>query len=194
MIPDQNPEPPALPLLPSTEHLRELVTDRGGAACWVSAQCRRYDREANLRHDFLQCDRTGRSVRGRAQPASPDRRPILLDMEVIVRHQDQGHCASITGMIRHYVARRAKVIEDHPHNAAMRCVGTGVSAGRLDCGDRAEPGRRCHGLLAQALPGLSLGGLCCGVGGGAVAGGHDGAGTIVGNECHRLSADPCGPG
>ena len=40
-------------------------------------------------------------------------------MEVIVRHQDQGHCASITCMIRHYVARRAKVIFDHPHNAAM---------------------------------------------------------------------------
>jgi hypothetical protein len=41
-------------------------------------------------------------------------------MEVIVRHQDQKLCASITCMIRHYVARRAKVIEDHPHNAAMR--------------------------------------------------------------------------
>jgi len=38
-------------------------------------------------------------------------------MEVIVRRQDQDHCASITYMIRHYVARRAQVIEDHPHNA-----------------------------------------------------------------------------
>jgi hypothetical protein len=47
------------------------------------------------------------------------RRPHLLDMEVIVRHQDLKHCASITCMIRHYVARRAKVIEDHPHNAEM---------------------------------------------------------------------------
>jgi hypothetical protein len=28
--------------------------------------------------------------------------------------------ASITSMIRHYVARRAKVIEDHSHNAAYR--------------------------------------------------------------------------
>ena len=46
--------------------------------------------------------------------------PDLFDMEVIVRRQDQEHCASITCMIRHYVARRAKVIEDHPHNAAMR--------------------------------------------------------------------------
>jgi hypothetical protein len=44
-------------------------------------------------------------------------RPDLVDMEVIVRRQDQEHCASITCMIRHYVARRAQVIEDHPHNA-----------------------------------------------------------------------------
>jgi hypothetical protein len=28
--------------------------------------------------------------------------------------------ASITYMIRHYVARRAQVIEDHPHNADER--------------------------------------------------------------------------
>jgi hypothetical protein len=45
------------------------------------------------------------------------RRPILVDMQVIVRRQDQKLCASITCMIRHYVARRAKVIFDHPHNA-----------------------------------------------------------------------------
>jgi hypothetical protein len=44
----------------------------------------------------------------------------MADMEVIVRLQDQGPCASITCMIRHYVARRAKVISDHPHNAAVR--------------------------------------------------------------------------
>jgi hypothetical protein len=44
----------------------------------------------------------------------------LFDMEVIVRRQDQEHCASITCMIRHYVARRAQVIEDHPHNADER--------------------------------------------------------------------------
>jgi hypothetical protein len=46
----------------------------------------------------------------------------MFDMEVIVRRQNQEHCASITCMIRHYVARRAKVIEDHPHNAAIRSV------------------------------------------------------------------------
>src|SRR5438874_11648686 len=39
-------------------------------------------------------------------------------MQVIVRRQDQKICASITCMIRHYVARRAKVIFDHSHNAA----------------------------------------------------------------------------
>ena len=44
-------------------------------------------------------------------------------MEVIVRRQDREHCASITCMIRHYVARRAKVIEDHPHNAAYGAAG-----------------------------------------------------------------------
>jgi hypothetical protein len=32
-----------------------------------------------------------------------------------VRLQNLAHCTSITYMIRHYVARRAKVIEDHPH-------------------------------------------------------------------------------
>ena len=30
--------------------------------------------------------------------------------------------ASITSMIRHYVARKAKVTEDHPHNAAERAM------------------------------------------------------------------------
>jgi hypothetical protein len=44
----------------------------------------------------------------------------LVDMQVIVRRQDQMLCASITCMIRHYVARRAKVIFDHPHNAENR--------------------------------------------------------------------------
>jgi hypothetical protein len=48
----------------------------------------------------------------------PQKHPQLVDMEVIVRRQDQKHCASITCMIRHYVARRATVIFDHPHNAA----------------------------------------------------------------------------
>ena len=37
-----------------------------------------------------------------------------------MRLQNLAHCASITYMIRHYVARRAKVIEDHPHNADDR--------------------------------------------------------------------------
>jgi hypothetical protein len=37
-----------------------------------------------------------------------------------VRLQNSGLRASITGMIRHYVARRAKVIFDHPHNADER--------------------------------------------------------------------------
>jgi len=41
-------------------------------------------------------------------------------MQVIVRRQNREHSASITCMIRHYVARRAKVIFDHPHNAADR--------------------------------------------------------------------------
>src|SRR5215472_70891 len=45
---------------------------------------------------------------------------LMFDMEVIVRRQGREHCASITCMIRHYVARRAKVIEDHPHNADER--------------------------------------------------------------------------
>ena len=48
-----------------------------------------------------------------------------------MRLQNQGHCASITCMIRHYVARRAKVIEDHPHNADARIVRRPVPAGPL---------------------------------------------------------------
>jgi hypothetical protein len=47
-------------------------------------------------------------------------RSHMVDMQVIVRREDQKLCASITCMIRHYVARRAKVIFDHPHNAAIR--------------------------------------------------------------------------
>jgi hypothetical protein len=43
----------------------------------------------------------------------------MLDMEAIVRRQDQERCASITSMIRHYVARRAQVTEGHPHNAEL---------------------------------------------------------------------------
>ena len=50
----------------------------------------------------------------------PRKHPLMVDMEVIVRRQNHEHCASITCMIRHYVARRAKVIFDHPHNAAKR--------------------------------------------------------------------------
>jgi hypothetical protein len=42
---------------------------------------------------------------------------------VIVRRQGQEHCASITRMIRHYVARRAQVTEGHPHNADERTLG-----------------------------------------------------------------------
>jgi len=52
----------------------------------------------------------------------------MVDMEVIVRRQDRDYCASITCMIRHYVARRAEVIEDHPHNAADRAMRIAESA------------------------------------------------------------------
>jgi len=60
----------------------------------------------------------------------------MFDMEVIVRHQNQEHCSSITCMIRHYVARRPQVTEGHPHNAAgramtcviRRCLGRGHDA------------------------------------------------------------------
>jgi hypothetical protein len=44
----------------------------------------------------------------------------MLVMEAIVRRQDQEHCASITSMIRHYLARRAQVTEGHPHNVYER--------------------------------------------------------------------------
>jgi hypothetical protein len=58
-------------------------------------------------------------------PTPGDARHCLI-CEVIVRRQDQEHCASITRMIRHYVARRAQVTEGHPDNAEKRlCVGGG---------------------------------------------------------------------
>jgi hypothetical protein len=43
----------------------------------------------------------------------------MVDMQVMVRRQDRKLCTLITCMIRHYVARRAKVISDRPHNAAV---------------------------------------------------------------------------
>jgi hypothetical protein len=53
----------------------------------------------------------------------------MIDMQVIVRRQDQQLCASITCMIRHYVARRAKVIFDHPRKCRGECVGCGGGLG-----------------------------------------------------------------
>src|SRR5215467_3274353 len=65
------------------------------------------------------------------QVLAPSRgRPVMVDMEVIVRRQDQKHCASITCMIRHYVARRAEVTEGHPHNADVRAEGLRGHNGR----------------------------------------------------------------
>ncbi len=46
----------------------------------------------------------------------------LLGMQVIARLQGQKLRASITCMIRHYVARRANVISDHPHKADDRTL------------------------------------------------------------------------
>jgi hypothetical protein len=47
----------------------------------------------------------------------------MFDMEVIVRREDRKHWASITCMIRHYVAWRAKLIFDHTHNAELSAFG-----------------------------------------------------------------------
>src|SRR6266852_8797857 len=60
-------------------------------------------------------------------------------------------CASITCMNKHYVARRAKVIFDHPHNAADRPI---TSARALHCTGFAfepvRPWRERHVVLAAA--------------------------------------------
>ena len=53
-----------------------------------------------------------------------------------MRRQDQEHCASITCMIRHYVARRAQVTEGHPHNAASRVMRPGSPRQSSSCGSR----------------------------------------------------------
>lgn len=62
---------------------------------------------------------TGNRLRCTATRPSPGlaQHPLMVDMQVIARRQDHEHRASITCMISHYVARRAKVIFDHPHNA-----------------------------------------------------------------------------
>jgi hypothetical protein len=94
-------------------------------------------------------------------------RPDLFDMEVIVRRQGRERCASITCMIRHYVARRAQVIEDHPHNAAFRArlvaVGRAAQgrrfAARGPLGGRA--GRACRSVQTRGLWGM----MACAAGG-----------------------------
>jgi hypothetical protein len=49
--------------------------------------------------------------------------PLLLDMQVIVRLLCGWFSASIMLHITHHVARRAKVMSDHPHNADERIFG-----------------------------------------------------------------------
>ena len=61
-----------------------------------------------------------------------------------MRRQDHPRCASITCMIRHYVARRAQVTEGHPHNAAY-----GASAPAR----RSRPPRAPWSSFGRALPG-----------------------------------------
>jgi hypothetical protein len=56
---------------------------------------------------------------GTAARSSEDAHSCLI-CRVIVGRRDREHCASITCMIRHYVARRAQVSEAHPHNADER--------------------------------------------------------------------------
>jgi hypothetical protein len=79
----------------------------------------------------------------------------MVDMEVIVRRQDQTHCASITCMIRHYVARRAKVIFDHPHNAASRARSLSAVAAVLGrfCSELAALGVGHGGVVLMVLQG-----------------------------------------
>ncbi len=48
------------------------------------------------------------------------RQPAHVEIEAIARLQSSSLCTSITCMIRHNVARKAKVIFDHPHNADVR--------------------------------------------------------------------------
>jgi hypothetical protein len=73
---------------------------------------------------------------------------------VIVRCQDQEHCASITCMIRHYVARRAEVIFDHPHNAALRYVEHRASAASL--ATRTASAYPPIGADSRSMPGREL--------------------------------------
>ena len=85
---------------------------------------------------------------------------LMLDMEVIVRRQDQEHCTSITCMIRHYVARRAQVIEDHPHNAADRAQRPGCVVRRggreRKCRLPMAPGGAGGQNSSYALPGACV--------------------------------------
>jgi hypothetical protein len=51
------------------------------------------------------------------------KRPLMPDMQVIRGSVVQLLWPRITLHIKHYAARRAQVIEDHPHNADERTAG-----------------------------------------------------------------------
>jgi hypothetical protein len=100
---------------------------------------RRRDRAS---HDYLQAQ--VQATQPPPSERSPDTRSCLI-CKVIVRSQDQEHCASISRMIRHYVARRAQLTEGHPHNAADGAMGSYVVQHRSAAGGKSgvASGIRC---------------------------------------------------
>jgi hypothetical protein len=74
----------------------------------------------------------------------------MVDMQGDRRRQDREYRASITCMIRHYVARRAQVTEGHPHNAAYSARQV-----RQDHATAAGMFASIDGRLAQAMTPVS---------------------------------------
>ncbi len=84
-----------------------------------------------------------------------------------MRRQSQRRCASITGMIRQYAAGRAKVISDHPHNAAVGALGGEASgAGQVAAGKGVGAAEGVGQPVAPSHVANQLGGVLAGHPGG----------------------------
>jgi hypothetical protein len=75
-------------------------------------------------------------------------RSHMVDMQDDRRRQDHEYRASMTCMIRHYVARRAQVTEGHPHNADEGMV---VKMSMLSWMTHSAPQTRQDDLKASGL-------------------------------------------
>src|SRR5450432_4133379 len=93
----------------------------------------------------------------RSTPAHPTAVHEVFGVQRTQRPEDTaeaGPCEVVSASSRPNVARRAKVIEDHPHNAAMRYAGTlsacGLSRGAKRAGPRLDVSRPRRTIVVMA--------------------------------------------